>query len=68
MHDSRALWLELEVRREAPGNEGWALQSSQLGVQVKVVVDAERTRWIMPYGINHLRTDRIFDLAMEYNW
>jgi len=40
MYDSRALWLELEVRREAPRNEGWALQSSQLGVQVNVVVDA----------------------------
>jgi len=68
MHDSRALWLELEVRREASGNEGWALQSSQLGVQVNAVVDAERTRWIMLYGIDRLRTDRIFDLAMEYNW
>ena len=62
MHDSRALWLELEVRREASGNEGW------LGVQVNAVVDAERTRWIMLYGIDRLRTDRIFDLAMEYNW
>ena len=40
MYDSRALWLELEVRRGASGNEGWALQSSQLGVQVNVVVDA----------------------------
>jgi len=56
MHNSRALWLELEVRREALGNERWALQSSQLGIQANVVVDAEQTRWIMPYGIDRLRT------------
>jgi len=39
MHDSRALWLEVEVRRKAMvlGNDGWALQSSQLAVRVKIV-------------------------------
>ena len=43
MHSSRDLWLELEVRRKAIGNEGWALQSSQLAAQVKEVVDMEQT-------------------------